>query len=81
MTYLIVGGNAFSQTDGQTHFIPVWELQRLYQLPPLSCRYYLPHPAAGRTSCEEELVVLRPRADGNYTVRGKQMVAGQGQGE
>ena len=74
--YLLIGGNVVSRTDGQTHYVSANRLCVLYGLDPYACIMLddTDVPAHGGRPAkllgvdESRLIILRPRADGDYSL-------------
>lgn len=75
--YLLCPGTVTSRTDGDRHHITADMLARLYRVPMDEC-VVMPDCGRERFPCERlrliercevggDLIMLRPRADGNYT--------------
>lgn len=73
--YLCIGGNIRSKTDDDIHYISAGKLPELYQVNPQDCYFastdktitILRNIAGFRT---EGLIILRPRSDGDYSLKG-----------
>lgn len=72
--YLVVGGFVTSKNDGDTHYVDAPSLCRLYGVNPKECwmkdeRSFIneQHIEAFKS---DDLIVLKPRYDGNYTLQG-----------
>jgi len=64
---LCIGGWVVSK-DGDIHYISSFQLSRLYRVNPRECIFAeSPDDVYGLRLTD--LVVLRPRSDGNYTIR------------
>ena len=78
--YAVYPGFVFSATDGDLHYIDARRLMFLYQLDPAECivinelrsprnrQEQLEIEGRIRRVNEEGLIVLRPKASGNYTI-------------
>lgn len=67
--YLLVGDYVISQRDGDRHYISAEKLRRLYDLGRADCVLAEGDLAASLIQrARPELVTLRPRSDGNYTL-------------
>jgi hypothetical protein len=70
--YLVQPGRVISSFDGQSHFISASVLIKLYKVSPNECvierNDFMPMP--GRVMLGlEDLIVLKPRADGEYLTK------------
>jgi hypothetical protein len=73
--YLVIGDEVFSPTDGQVHYVSAMHLVKLYGVPLAECVLWNPRPHGDDLREVEPvdvkgLIVLRPRADGNYRSNG-----------
>lgn len=67
--YLVVPGYIHSKNDGDRHFIGASQLMRLYGVKPQQCSVVTEDGSTyGRY---KDMIVLRPRYDGNYTLPDK----------
>lgn len=72
--YLLCSGEVTSASDGQRHYIGPFELARLYGVDYHECKIFDPArwwPESFWKEAErdkQELIVLKPRRDGNYAV-------------
>jgi hypothetical protein len=69
--WLICPGTVVSANDGDRHYVGARELMRLYDVPPEDC---IVENGVGRAPgvssfIESKLIKLRPRYDGNYTMK------------
>lgn len=64
--YLIIGDWITSQTDGDWHYISAENLIRLYGVDPAECIIYSDKKRELGLDPNLDLIVLRPRYDGNY---------------
>lgn len=65
--YLCIGGSVVSSYDGETHHIHAIHLPRLYKVHPDVCDF-LQTEEESRLRNYRDLIWLRPRADGKYTI-------------
>lgn len=61
--YLLVPGFVVSKVDGQEHHITAWQLADLYGVRASECRLY-----RHGDPVMDDLIILRPRDDGDYTI-------------
>lgn len=69
--YLVIGGKVKSRSDGDIHYVNAAQLARLYHVYPAECIFEeekYPEPIGVARSRRTDLIVLRPREDGNYGV-------------
>ena len=69
--YLLVPGRVVSQTDGDHHFVTSLELAALYGVEMVECLVFhrpcmRPYETPEEMAKAHDLIVLRPRYDGNY---------------
>jgi hypothetical protein len=69
--YLLLGGDVFSKSDGNKHFVSARRLQELYQLDPEECVYadFADSATSPRSLLgvnERDLIALGPRPHGDY---------------
>jgi hypothetical protein len=64
VTYVLHPGDVRSQSDGQTHYIGVTALRRLYRVPARARVIIAGVP--GYREPEGEVIHCRPRYDGKY---------------
>ncbi len=65
--YLCYGGTVFSR-DGDRHYISVMAVARLYGVPIRECIFASETGDNIRGLDLDKFIILRPRADGNYTL-------------
>ena len=63
--YLLMPGYINSQHDNDEHYISPVQLKNLYNVPMSECIIH--NPARGSAGLED-LIVLKPQFDGNYTL-------------
>lgn len=63
--YIVYPGYCISKTDGDKHWISADKLMRLYQVDPKECIVSVPWKES-----PQDLIPLRPKYDGNYTLPG-----------
>jgi hypothetical protein len=75
--YVLCPGQVMSKRDGQVHHVSAGELQALYRVDPRDCLVMPAQPSVGRCGLRDwvqaaidagDLVALRPRYDGDYTL-------------
>lgn len=64
--YLCIAGYVYSKTDGDRHFIPAHRLADLYGVDRRQCIYAQDGSEKLLRSDVQNLIVLRPRGDGDY---------------
>lgn len=70
--YLIVPGNVVSKSDGQRHFVSAVQLMLLYKVKLSECIVLSGRIEYGfkrLTGTYQDLMVLTPRSDGNYSLK------------
>lgn len=65
--YICIGGYIFSKNDDDRHYIPPTKLAELYNVNPKECYFAKNEDSEILHGLRlEELIVLRPKYDGNY---------------
>lgn len=64
--YVLIPGRVVSRVDGQVHRIGAYDLAKLYGVKRSEC--YVAEDERDLRVLPKDLVVLRPRSDGNYTL-------------
>jgi len=62
--YLVMPGKVASKNDGNVHYVNARQLMDLYNVDPKECIIYKGDQPLGYRN----LIVLRPRYDGNYSL-------------
>lgn len=66
LKYCVVGGWLISKTDADRHYVNAKKLCKLYGVNPEECMLY---EEAQNMPISTRLPILRPRLDGNYSLR------------
>lgn len=65
--YLVVGGRVISRWDGDVHYVSPQALCGLYKVHPDECEFVTEDEyETSQYRYDDNLIVLRPRYDGNY---------------
>lgn len=72
--YVVVGGYIYSINDGERHYINANRLCMLYSVHPEECYLFDGDNHMRGFRNTENLQVLGPKADGNYSIKGTPMV-------